>query len=551
MSLRSKSYEVLPALSVRGPELRRSLRTVTIAWMYGMVWMSCIMGSHVTIFSRMLGFTNFDFGLMTALPFLARFAHLPAVILTERTGLRKYQFLVALTIHRLSWLLIALIPLVMPIPSRLAVYTMLLLLTLSWSLAAFGMPGWMTWMGDLIPRRIRGRYLALRARVARVAQIAVVIALGVLLDQVTAHGSRAAVLWTISGIFTVAAIFGTIDILLFRGIREVFPTTAELPRTPGVQIRVRRARGRGPIAWTGYAGRYVAEVLREFLVRPMKDRSFRYYVGYGATMAAAMSVAGWFFWLHCLEYLHLSKLAVNVLYLVVAPLAAIASAGVWGRLIDRWGRRPTLLLATTCVVFSVMPYFAALPTTGAPAFVAGAVNWVSSGIGRLVGGGDWQWLGPEAPVGAWLWIALSCVIGGVGWSGIFLAQMGIMMGFADGPGRDKYVAGSAVLIGLGGVLGGYIGGQVAQSLQFLRDAPIVAGPIVLNNLHATFALSMLARLGGLAWLVGMPDPGAGRVRDLVRRMRMSLYTSIVPRLSYPLRMLGWMRGNRRGRRDDR
>ncbi len=79
---RERSYEdVLPALSVRRKDLRKSLRTVTVAWMYGVVWMSCVSGSHVNTFARKLGFDDFAFGLMTAIPFVATFGQLLATVL--------------------------------------------------------------------------------------------------------------------------------------------------------------------------------------------------------------------------------------------------------------------------------------------------------------------------------------------------------------------------------------------------------------------------------------------------------------------------------------
>jgi hypothetical protein len=67
-----------------------------------------------------------------------------------------------------------------------------------------------------------------------------------------------------------------------------------------------------------------------------------------------------------------------------------------------------------------------------------------------------------------------------------------MLNFSDGPGRSKYVAASAVLIGIGGTLGGLAGGLVAQNLEFLQSNPL--GPFLWNNWHATFVISLLARV---------------------------------------------------------
>ena len=108
--------------------------------MYGVVWLSIIGSSGVRVFAKMLGFSEFEFGLMTAIPNVANVAQLLASVLLERTGLRKYQFLYCSSVHRLLWLVVAVIPFALPVPSRVAVVCMLLTLAFSWFMNALGAP---------------------------------------------------------------------------------------------------------------------------------------------------------------------------------------------------------------------------------------------------------------------------------------------------------------------------------------------------------------------------------------------------------------------------
>lgn len=147
MSWKSRSYEAVPALSIRGPQLRLALRTVTLAWVFGVVWLSAVSGSHFKILASTLGFNNLAFGLLATLPFLATFGQLLAALLIERTGLLKYQFIHCAAIHRLLWLAVAAIPLVLPVPSPVAVVAMLVVLSGSWFMGALSAPAWLTWMG--------------------------------------------------------------------------------------------------------------------------------------------------------------------------------------------------------------------------------------------------------------------------------------------------------------------------------------------------------------------------------------------------------------------
>lgn len=548
MSWRSRSYEVLPAISVRRAELRKSLRVVTVAWMFGIVWMSCAYGSHVKSFARMLGFTDRAFGIMSAIPWLAAIGQIIATIIIERTGLRKFHFIHVMIVNRALWLLLPLIPLVLPVPSTAAVVTMLAILGLSRFMAALGMPAWWSWMGDLIPRRIRGRYLAQRDRLCKIVQVVTAIALGFILDAVTVEGAediatQPRLMVAACVIFLVGAVFGVIDILMFLRIREVIPTVADKPRPPAVNIRVAAPDNGTVFARVMYGIRYVPAALKDVLGDPMKDRFFRRYTAYGMMMTFAMTAGGWYFWLLALEHLGFSKLGTNVLFLAVGPLAGIVSAKAWGKLLDRWGRRPVLLIATAGLMVSILPWFFASPQTPHPQFVATAVNWLSWNIGGLFGRPTIL-VGPTTPLGAFMLIFLNCTVSGPCWLGVFLCQNSIMLGFADGHGRSKYVAAAAVVMGVGGVLGGLVAGEVTQRLGFLRDAPI--GPFLWNNWHAAVVLSLLARMAAMGLALRMPDPGAGRARDMFRLMGGNFYSAVAPWLFLPLRLIRWRRRNNNG-----
>jgi len=543
MPWRRKSYEVLPALSVRGPELRRSLRTVTTAWMFGVVWMSCVSGSHIPVFCRMLGFNDFHFGLLAALPFAATIGQLFAAVLVERTGLRKYQFIDCVTLSRALWLVPAVLPFVLPIPSGTAVVVLLVVLGLSWFLNAMGTPAFWTWMGDLIPRRIRGRYMAVRSRLSTLVRVAVVVLVGVLLDAVIDESrpetaaAQPVLLYVICAIFAVAAIFGVTDILLFHRIRELRRTTRDRLPPPAFDFRVGPPRRRSPSGYAGYVLRWLWAPVRQLLLEPLGDRVFRRYVLYGATVAFAMAVGGAFFLLNALENLGFSKLAAQILFMAVGAVTGFLTAKAWGRLIDRWGRRPVLILATFGTCFSALPWFFVTRETPAPQFLLDAVNGVAGWFGQV-------WLTPADPVGAYLGGLAAILIGSGCWSGVHLAQTGVILSFSDGSGRSKYVAASSVLIGLGGLVGGVVGGGVAW---LLAGRSVTLGPFYWRNWHAVFALSVLARISGLLWLIGMPDPGARRVRDLIRVMWSQANAGVASRLFYPLRIFGWQRGGRNNR----
>ena len=529
---KSESYAKLPALSVRGKQLQRSLRTITAAWMVGIVWLIAISGSHFKVLAEALGFGDFAFGLLATLPFLATIGQVFAAMIIERTGVLKYQFIHCGTASRLLWLLVAAIPLVLPIPSHAAVVLTLLVITASWFLQALAVPAWLTWMGVLVPRRLRGRYFAYRERAAMGIQILAVLSFGLAIDLVDPASPNGELtrLWIACGIVALGAVCGLVDILAFRSVPEVLPPRHAGPATDAPD------RFGPPGAKTAQLPKLP---ILQFVLGPLKDHTFRSYVLYGATMTFSVTVGVWFYWLNALDNLGFSNFGVNALFLVVSPLAGMWAIGRWGKAIDRWGRRPVLILCTAGAAVGAAFWLVLAPDLPAPGFAVNGLAWVASCLGGLVGRPEWGHAVAAAPLTAYALATVACALGGAAWAGINLAQTGIVLGFADGSGQSRYVAASSVLIGVGGVLGGLVGGAIAHATDGLQEGPVRLGPFLWNNWHLTFAASLVARLVAIRWLVGMPEPGAVRARSLARYMGVNAYNGIVSRLFYPLRVFGW------------
>lgn len=565
MRLGAASCDELAALSVRKAELRRAMRLVTAAWVLGIVWRTCTHGSWMNSFGRMLGFSNFHFGLWTAMPHLAALANLAAVVLLDRTGRTKHLFLVTLTASRVLWLVVALV-FITAGGTVLGIWLVLLTALASWVLGAMGAVAFQTWMGDMIPRRIRGRYWAARSRITRALIVPVAIGLAIFMDHMTdparpmTMAAQPALMWSLAGVLVIAAVFGVADILMFIRIREVRPTVPDRHPPPAVDFSaVSPGRGGAVGALLG-APRYLGSVVKQLLADPLKDPAFRRYVLYGATVTFAIGAGGPFFIRNMREALGLSHMGISVIWMILGPLMAILAARPWGRLVDRWGRRPMLMAATTVACFGALPYIFASRATPNPPYVSEAVNatagfmgWLGAAAASLLGWavdwGSWQPLAPGAPVGAWMICASTMFFGFVGWSGVMIGQQGIILGFADGQGRSKYVAAHAVFCGLGGFIGANVGGFLADSLAFISwQHPIRVGPFEWNNWHATFLLSTAARVAALLLLIKMPDPGARRARDMVRTVGGEMLQLLTGRW-----LSGWLGGgrSRRTRRDDK
>lgn len=489
MSLREKSYEVLPALSIRGRELRASLNVVTAGWMFGCVWMAIVGGAPMLNLGYLAGFSERHWGLLSALIAAATLMQLPASRLVEMTGLRKLQFLHSLTASRMLWLVIGLAPVALMLlhGAHGAVWAVrwlvLGVMLLSWVLAHLGTPAWTTWMADLIPARIRGRYWARRNIYTLLVQIPATLLVGWAVDlaldkqsfERLRDGELAAVeapslVWMLLGLFAVAAVLGTIDILLFRRVREI----------------VRRSAPQKMSLWA---------ILRE----PLSNRSFRNFVIAMGVLMFGAGLSAPFFQLNCQKVLGMDNTQTMLATLVCGQIGALLASQLWGRALDRWGRKPVLVLS-----------------------VLGTIPPV------------WMWL-LVTPATWWIGGVIS-IIGGAVWTGVFMARMNIELGFSSTTGRSTYTAATNVVLAAVGTVAGILGGEVAE---LARPFDVRIGPFHWVNYHVMFAMSGLFRCLSLIPLAGVMDPGAKPVGHVARQMAASLYRFGPALVFMPVRLLGW------------
>ena len=105
------------------------------------------------------------------------------------------------------------------------------------------------------------------------------------------------------------------------------------------------------------------------------------------------------------------------------------------------------------------------------------------------------------------WVTAGWMVG-VFWGAFMMGRANVQLRLGDREGASRYVSAFNFYTGVGGMLGGLAGAGLTGALSFLRDDPIRLGPIVWNNWHATFVLSMGVRIAGGFVLGGGRDQKA-------------------------------------------
>lgn len=483
----------LEAQELRGPALRRTLGLITVAWLFGSVWANSVAGTPFTSFAKSLNASKFQFGVLSALPFLASLLSLPASLLIEATGKRKKIFLWSLYFQRAMWFPIAVVPLWLVSHYGMqadgpAMILFLWLVFIMYAGNAIGGPAWVSWMADIVPERRRSKYFARRRQWGIVPAIPAALLAGYLLDHYGAgHGPLVMMRWC-AIVFVGAAVCGLIDIHLFQYVPDI-PTAPK--------------KGQGMLgAW------------RE----PLRNRRFIWFAGFVATLTFAVSFMGQFVTLYILEQLGQDGKGgggsagvnrITQMMVIVAPgLAQLLLFSVWGKAADRMGKRPLLVLAGLGLV----------PV---------ALGWCFVTRNNI-----------------WLGYVLSAA-GAALWAGVEVANLNLVLEWSGSPDEENggggagYMAINSVIINVAGCLGGLASGVIAQWLQN-SNFRWETGLKTFTFYDVLFALSALLRLiSVVVFLPHIHEPQAKPTREALLFMTANIYNNLFNAVLQPLRMMGF------------
>ena len=286
-------------------------------------------------------------GFLGALPLGAQVVSLPAAWFTGARS-RKAVTLWAIGISRLTFLPLLVLP-TLDVDSSTKRHLFLTIVAISTIFGVIGNSAWVTWMGDLVPDRIRGRFVGRRIIFISIAGTLTSLGSAVLLDRLARVGWTGAALCALT---LVACLAGAVSVVLMLRQHEP-PASVE----PGVS------------AWQS-----VRLALSDLRARP--------FLGYLLAWNAAVGLSASFFAYHMLTNLHTGFLVVAAHGVGVAALR-IVSARLWGHAVDRIGAGPVLVFCSFGIAAVPLTWFWVTPDRLWPIALDAAVAgflWAGHGI---------------------------------------------------------------------------------------------------------------------------------------------------------------------------
>ena len=403
----------------------------------------------VIYLARQLGAAGVAIGLIVAAPPLAGVLRWFAPALIGRLADRKRFCLVC---YYASGVVLALLPVLAQPTALLPRGASLALLVVLWCvyhlLEYLGTVALWSWLGDLVPGRIRGRFVGRRERWLKAGRVGGMLASGLYVYS-----------WQLT--------YGRDDwygyaVPALIGAGLMVAAVLPLLRMPSIAV--------------GRAGEPPPPLLDlPRLLAPLADRRFLRLMLFGCWLGLVTGLTQAVQFIYPTQVLALSLLAFLSLR-VGMEIGQSSIAAPVGRLVDRFGNRPVMVLSQLVVAIGPLFYIAATPE---------APWWI---------------------VGAWLfWIA---------YAGLNVALPNLMLKLATPGDNSRYVATYFATAGLFYGLGSLAGGFAYDILNRLSPA-IRMGPWTLNHFEYLFACGAVLRLLGVPLLLMLVEPGAWTWREIV------------------------------------
>ena len=318
--------------------LRRTLVLFLWGMALGTAFAGISTGAPFTGMVKHIGISDLGCAVLVALPFLGSIAQLLASSVMEKRRNRRALMLGYGIAARALWLLVGLVPILVPGEYNLRLWALLLLCSASAFCAAFLNVSFLSLLADVVPINVRGRYLAARYKAGLVAGFLVSFAVGWLLDMLPSTTGYAVV-------FALAAVLGVLDIVLYFFIKW-----------PPMERQDEKA---------GFG---------TFLRGALRDKRFVLVCAFWTLFYFACRISNPFWPIYMLGTLDMSYRQLSLMVTMVFNVCSILAISRWGRSIDQRGIYATAVISCAIIVIVPLPYLIATPSMLWPVMLGEALS---------------------------------------------------------------------------------------------------------------------------------------------------------------------------------
>jgi MFS family permease len=286
-------------------------------------------GTFLMAMAVLMNATNFQIGLLTALPVLTNIFQLCSIWLVQKYNNRRAVMVISSFIARIPLFAVGVLPFLFSSSTSVAV--LIFLLSFHYLFGSIAGASWSSWMKDLVPEQKMGSYFAHRHRLMMTLNVVLSIFLALMLDYIKSDYPQYqlpayAIMFIIGGVFGMLGVYA-------------------LARTPEP------------------ASYLAKENLLKLFGKPLKNKNFRNLLVFQSFWTFALNIATPFFSVYMMKTIGLSLSYIIGLGLL-AQVSTILSVKMWGRYADRFSNKTIIRIAAPIFVACMLAYtITAMPAT--------------------------------------------------------------------------------------------------------------------------------------------------------------------------------------------
>lgn len=305
-----------PQATVDDKDLERGLRSLMIDGTASTIMGSLTGGAFLVTYALLLGASNLAIGFIAAAAPLAQVMQIPAIFLIEKLQHRKRLVVLFAGLGRAFLFLCALLP-YMFLPEQRVTFFVVALIFYN-GLGSISACAWSSWMHDLIPQDIMGRFFGKRLAVSTAFAALFSLGAGVWVDH--SFGSNGTLIYSL--FFGFGAFLGLVSCFFLARVPE-----------PHMQS-------------------HHVERLLPMLRQPFLDKNYRRLITFLAVWNFAVNLAAPFYTVYMIRQLGIS-LAWIIGLSVLSQAINVIFFNIWGKLADRFSNKSCLTVAGPLFIIGI------------------------------------------------------------------------------------------------------------------------------------------------------------------------------------------------------
>jgi MFS family permease len=284
-------------------------------------------GAFLIAFAMHMGASNFQIGLLAALPMIANIFQMVSIWLVQRYNNRRAIAVFTSIFARAPLFMIAFLPFLFTPATGLKV--LVFFLFIHYFVGSVSGISWNSWMKDLVPENKLGSFFSRRNRMTQILSVSLSFVAAMALDFVKKDHPTQEVL-AYSVMFVLAGIFG------FMGIWF-------LSRTPEPKSYMAK------------------ENIFKLIKKPLKDKNFRKFLVFNSFWAFSLNLATPFFTIYLMKTIQL-PLAYIIGLGTLNQVSGIVFVKLWGKYSDQYSNKTIMRICAPIYIACIFAWtFTTMP----------------------------------------------------------------------------------------------------------------------------------------------------------------------------------------------